>query len=110
MRPRDHEDVAQQLDRDRARLVRPRRREEHVDAGVVRHHVVGELVLVERAAREREVVHRLLGRKPHAEADVAELEVEVDDEDLLTGEREGDREVARTSASCRSRPSARARR
>ena len=59
------------------------------------HHVVVELVLVEGAPRDGEVVHRLLGRQAHAEPDVAELQVEIDDEDLLPGERERDREVAR---------------
>jgi hypothetical protein len=61
----------------------------------VRHHVVGELVLVERAAGDREVVHRLLGRQPEGERHVPELQVEVDDEHLLPREGERRGEVAR---------------
>ena len=49
-RPRDDQNVAEQLDRDRARLVGPRRREQHIDARIVGHDVVRKLVLVERAA------------------------------------------------------------
>ena len=48
-----------------------------------------ELVPVERAARERQVVDRLLGREPESERDVAELEVEVDDHDALADSRRG---------------------
>jgi hypothetical protein len=61
----------------------------------VGHHVVGELVRVERASRDGEVVHGLLGREAEAQRDVTELQVEVDDEHALAGERERDREVAR---------------
>ena len=92
---RHDEDVSEQLDGDRARLIGPRRREQDLDPRVVRHHVVVELVLVEGAARDGEVVHRLLRGQAHAEPDVAELQVEVDDEHLLAGEGERDREVAR---------------
>jgi hypothetical protein len=45
--------------------------------------------------RLREVVHRLLRRKPEAEGDVAELEVEVDERDPLAALREADGEVRR---------------
>ena len=54
-----------------------------------------ELLRVERAARLREVVDRLVGREPECEADVAELEVEVDDGDLVARLGEAHRQVAR---------------
>ena len=54
-----------------------------------------ELVGVERARGLGEVVDRSLGREPEAERDVAELEVEVDERDLLAALREADGEVGR---------------
>ena len=80
------------LDRDGARLVGPRRRDQHLDAGGVADQVPVELLVVERRAGLHQVVHRPLGREPEGEADVAELEVEVDEDDVRValGERDGE--------------------
>ena len=94
-RPQRGVDVTQEVDRDRTRLVGPRRRDEHLDAGGVRDQVPVELLVVERRAGLHQVVHRPLGREPEREADVAELEVEVDEDDVRVALGERDREVRR---------------
>src|SRR6266511_6039499 len=54
-----------------------------------------ELLLVERSARASEVVDRLVGAKTERQADVAELEVEVDKRDLVPLLRERHGQVRR---------------
>ena len=54
-----------------------------------------ELLVVEGRAGLHQVVHRPLGREPEGEADVAELEVEVDEDDVRVALGERDREVRR---------------
>ena len=109
-RPQRRVDVPDQLDRDRARLVGPRRREQGAEAGRMRHQVRGELLGVERATGEREVVERSVGAEPEAQGDIAELQVEVDDRDALPRLARARHRGWRSSGSCRSRLSARARR
>ena len=59
-------DVADQLDGDGARLIGSGRREQHAHAGRVPHQVRVELLRVERAAGEREIVEGSLGPEPEA--------------------------------------------
>ena len=51
-----------------------------------------ELLVVEGRASPHQVVHRVLGRHSECEPDVAELEVEVDEDDVRValGERDGE--------------------
>ncbi len=60
-----------------------------------RDQVPVELLVVERRAGLHQVVHRPLGREPEGEADVAELEVEVDQDDVRVALGERDREIRR---------------
>ena len=91
----DRVDLAQELGADGARLIGPARRDERMNArGVVRHEGL-ELVPVEDARRLGEVVDRLLRRQAETERNVAELEIEVDERDLLAALREADGEVRR---------------
>ena len=48
-----------------------------------------ELLVVEGRAGLHQVVHRPLGREPEGKADVAELEVEVDQDDIGVALGEG---------------------
>src|SRR6185312_12429926 len=58
------------------------------------HDEIGiELLDVDRAAGECEVVHRQIGRESHAEADVAELEIQVHDRRAHATLSECNREV-----------------
>ena len=88
-------DLAQEVDGDDRGVVGPARRDQHLDTRGVRHQEPVELLLVERAAGADEVEDRLLGGQPHAEADVPELQVEVDQRDRLAVLGERDREVGR---------------
>src|SRR3954447_16302187 len=54
-----------------------------------------ELVLVERGASLHEVVDRRFGHEPETEADVSELEVEVDEAHPLSALRQGYGEIDR---------------
>ena len=93
--PEKRVDLADELDRDDARVVGPPRREQRPDARSCVDEEVLELLGVERALGEGEVVDRLLRAEAHAEGDVAELEVEVDDDGALARFLERDREVRR---------------
>jgi hypothetical protein len=59
----------------------------------VRRQIALDLVGVERPARLDEVEDRPLGDESQRQADVPELQIEVDDRHLLAGERQGDGEV-----------------
>ena len=63
-------------------LVGPHRREQDAQAGAVLGQVAVELLGVEHAAGRREVVDRPLGLQAQREPDVAELQVEIDDDGL----------------------------
>src|SRR2546423_4715792 len=54
-----------------------------------------ELLVVERWSRLHQVVHGPFGREPKSEADVAELEVQIDEDDVRVPLGEGDGEVRR---------------
>src|SRR5438105_1969125 len=57
---------------------------------------VAHLLLVERGSRACEVVDRRFGTKAHAQADVAELQIEVDECDALTALGQGNRQRSRS--------------
>ena len=82
-RPQQRVELAEELDRHRAGLVRPHRRHEHARPARVRRQVGLDLLRVERPARLDEVVDRPLRGQSEREPDVAELQVEVDDHDAL---------------------------
>ncbi len=100
----DHELVAgaqglehrlQERDRDGGRLVGTHRRQQDARSGLVLDEEVGDLVGVDRSAGNGEVVDRAMRPQAERQADVAELQVDVDDHRRPAALGERHREVAR---------------
>ena len=94
-RSQNREDVAQEVDGDRTRLIRPGRREEDAHPRRVAHEVITDLVGVDRACGPSEVVDRLVGTNAERETDVAELKIQVDEDRLVPRRSQRNGEIGR---------------
>ena len=102
--------LAQELRGHDSGVIRTGGSDQDARARGMRREVAVELLVVERSAGLDQLVDRPFRGKAESKPDVAELQVEVDDGDLVAPFGEADREVAATSGSCPSRPSDRGRR
>src|SRR5205085_4141749 len=91
--PSDREEVAQEAGGDDGRLVRSRRSKQRRRSRNVLDRESLDLLAIKAAACVNEVVDGALRLHAEGEADITELEVEVDDERFRAGIRESDGEV-----------------